>query len=901
MVRRPGSLLFPALLIVWLAAPSVALAQYIFLDANGDGVRTASDLLPPGVTTTIDIRLVTNRNRDGSAATCAVDSSSTMTFNSYEVILRTVGGTVEWGVFTNLVLSATTSFGSAEDPREFYSGFGGGEILPPGGYLLGRVEITPATGTPSIVFAANSRLNPPGYTSFGSKCRGIDGDNTLKLGVDWADSDGLSAPNISPVPVLRDIPDLEIAERVVGTAVLSAEDADGSLLSLVVSPTLSFARYVQKFSDPGYIEGTLTFVPGSQDAGTYTITVLASDGTNTASQTFTLRVVDVSDPPQTNSPPVWASLPDVSVQPGLIRELPIWVSDPDRDSIALFLSGAPRFASLRVVRQDPGLTEGVIRLVPSALEVGTYSIVLTAADATHFVAGSFRVTVGANHLPEFVLADSLVVQEGEILRSRVDVTDADSDPLRLDLARAPAFLTVAEQLEALGWGSLAFALRPLSGDAGSHPFVLAATDGYTRVEFSFPITVLSAGPMHVTWSPASLGCVEQRSTRYAGLDAEAASERPLTLELTAAPPWITVESSRPNMLLLRMSPPESALPGIFSVLVTAIDSEGNRSQQRFEGGLRLPGDCICIPCLSVPPRPIAVAGRPYAGFAGLPVQFDGRWTSTGGYPASFAWTFGDGQTSNRVVVEHRYASGGRYRVTLRVSNSGGTSRDSTEAIIADAIPARAFMLPPQRVLALRDANGFIDLHVEPAAVPFDLAGLRLDTAVLRTGGLGATDSILTSETRRHVSGDSDRNGVPDATVSFGMADLVRLFSAVRGKRDVSARLEIMTMEGALVRGEITLHVLGDPRASIAVGPNPFNPTGSIQFDVASPGRVHVRLYDVSGRFVRTLLDEARALPGLRVVPVDGRDASGRPLASGVYFFKVERGQRVDRGRVTLLK
>lgn len=41
--------------------------------------------------------------------------------------------------------------------------------------------------------------------------------------------------------------------------------------------------------------------------------------------------------------------------------------------------------------------------------------------------------------------------------------------------------------------------------------------------------------------------------------------------------------------------------------------------------------------------------------------------------------------------------------------------------------------------------------------------------------------------------------------------------------------------------------------------------------------------------------------GDRAVVVDGRDRVGRPLGSGVYFFKIERGTQVDCGRVTVLK
>lgn len=104
-----------------------------------------------------------------------------------------------------------------------------------------------------------------------------------------------------------------------------------------------------------------------------------------------------------------------------------------------------------------------------------------------------------------------------------------------------------------------------------------------------------------------------------------------------------------------------------------------------------------------------------------------------------------------------------------------------------------------------------------------------------------------------------------------------------------------------MRGQVVLSVQGVPGRSVTVGPNPFNPVGTIRFDVERVQTVRVRLYDISGRLIRTLLDERNGLPGPRSIRVDGLDSQGRPLASGVYFYAVERGPRVDRGRITLLK
>lgn len=68
-------------------------------------------------------------------------------------------------------------------------------------------------------------------------------------------------------------------------------------------------------------------------------------------------------------------------------------------------------------------------------------------------------------------------------------------------------------------------------------------------------------------------------------------------------------------------------------------------------------------------------------------------------------------------------------------------------------------------------------------------------------------------------------------------------------------------------------------------PNPFRDGAAIRFQV--PGRQMVKLfvYDVSGRLVRTLMD-GYADPGVHVIDWDGRSNGRRPVASGVYFYRL---------------
>ena len=102
-------------------------------------------------------------------------------------------------------------------------------------------------------------------------------------------------------------------------------------------------------------------------------------------------------------------------------------------------------------------------------------------------------------------------------------------------------------------------------------------------------------------------------------------------------------------------------------------------------------------------------------------------------------------------------------------------------------------------------------------------------------------------------------------------------------------------------------VSGVPVAGRPVGgalaeavPNPFNPSTLLEFEIDRRGPVTLRIYDAAGRLVTTLVDEA--LPaGLHQATWDGRDATGRAMAAGVYLYRLETAGFSTTRRMTLVK
>jgi parallel beta-helix repeat protein len=84
-------------------------------------------------------------------------------------------------------------------------------------------------------------------------------------------------------------------------------------------------------------------------------------------------------------------------------------------------------------------------------------------------------------------------------------------------------------------------------------------------------------------------------------------------------------------------------------------------------------------------------------------------------------------------------------------------------------------------------------------------------------------------------------------------------------------------------------------------PNPFNPSTAIHYRVPSPGgSVRLAVYDLRGRLVRTLVNSEQR-GGEYVSVWRGLDDTGRPVGSGVYFYRLDVGGVSIRKKMVMLK
>ena len=78
-------------------------------------------------------------------------------------------------------------------------------------------------------------------------------------------------------------------------------------------------------------------------------------------------------------------------------------------------------------------------------------------------------------------------------------------------------------------------------------------------------------------------------------------------------------------------------------------------------------------------------------------------------------------------------------------------------------------------------------------------------------------------------------------------------------------------------------------------PNPFNPTTTIQYQLPEDGHVVLKVYDVLGRGVATLVDETKKAGYQRVA------FQAHQLASGVYFYQLRAGSYVSTKKLLMLR
>ena len=191
------------------------------------------------------------------------------------------------------------------------------------------------------------------------------------------------------------------------------------------------------------------------DAGSYKVTITASDGTTEVSQEVLVIVKSL------NKAPVMDSLADVSVDEGDTVELDVEVSDEDGDDIEITFSGWMTSSEKETDYTDSGV----------------HTVTATATDGKESVTQTVMVTVNdVNRAPNIDSLSNVEVDEGDDVEVDVEVSDPDGDTVEISFS---------EPLDGDGeW-------ETEIGDAGVYTVKVTASDGDLETEETVKVTVLS--------------------------------------------------------------------------------------------------------------------------------------------------------------------------------------------------------------------------------------------------------------------------------------------------------------------------------------------------------------------------------------------------------------------------
>jgi hypothetical protein len=198
-----------------------------------------------------------------------------------------------------------------------------------------------------------------------------------------------------------------------------------------------------------------------------------------------------------------------------------------------------------------------------------------------------------------------------------------------------------------------------------------------------------------------------------------------------------------------------------------------------------------------------------------------------------------------------------------------------------------------------------EMDVLPLGVFYGMTGPRRDSLGEETGW-GPKQAVEWSD-KRSTYADANGNGIVDAAdllviaLNWGNAhsQASPVFPDGFDYQPYAAGLSSLLGNLGDLEGSATGELITQLLSSYASGagqtpsqyslkqncPNPFNPGTQIEYALPQGGNVTLIIYNVIGQTVRVLVDGYEGA-GFRLVTWDGTDQSGREVASGVYFYRL---------------
>jgi immune inhibitor A len=211
------------------------------------------------------------------------------------------------------------------------------------------------------------------------------------------------------------------------------------------------------------------------------------------------------------------------------------------------------------------------------------------------------------------------------------------------------------------------------------------------------------------------------------------------------------------------------------------------------------------------------------------------------------------------------------------------------------------------------SSGLLIWHIDDTKL-----GVTDNTAEWWPGQSGANHYLVALEQAdnqfnlEHDANDGDAGDpFPGSTSNFSFtsitspnSDSYEAGATIVGVTNISA--SGMTMVADLIVG-LSAGIF-DPAEDLLPGsvellqnyPNPFNPSTTIEFSVLAGSYLVLEVYNIAGQKVRTLYD-GYAEPGTQSVTWDATDNDGRPVATGIYLYKLNTDDQDNSKKMVLVR
>lgn len=836
--------------------------------------------------------------------------------------------------------------------------------LPPGRYHLGTFTANVLSGAPRLEFVTNLQLSAPpafvGFTEFGSNCDGTDFANTIMLNTNWSDQDGLvfdAGGMANGPPSLSFIPDLTVPSGGNLAQPLTGVDPDAEPLSFSKVSGPAFATVTTIDPGSGTGQGELRLAPFASDVGTSSASVSVTDGTATDTKGL---AITVSRSP--NHAPVLFAAPGLTVIAGNVGSRFLSAGDADGDSPHFTLLSAPPYVTLHEVTSRAGGASAVLRAEPGLCDAGTAVARVSVSDGIASTSRDVPLNIVAQTvLPDRLTHLSLLPGSGFGIKAadmngdgKIDLAISDDGNPRVFILPGNgdgSFGTAATY--PIASGSLDLAVADLDGNGA--PDVVAANENGGSVS-----VLLNRGAGAL--SPAVTYPAGQSTEAIAVADLNRDGILDIVATNLASATVSVMLGNGDGTFRPKRDSPAGANPGALAIADFNLDGRLDVAIGNKAGGspiIVLPGLGDGSFGNPIPTTfnafPISVStadwnsdGVPDLAFTDLRFRRvavllglgDGRfgdpsfltWPDATPYGTAVDDLNGDGipdlavGDSNNANLEVFLGNGnggfaapvlagigvlpaigdvnGDGRPDFMMATLGTIYMKFNQFAPLNPAVARAF-IPGENKSVTGNGNGDLVILVEPQGGSYTNDQLNFSSVTLSSSGTGSTSLIHSVPAKHTVSADRDQDGVPEIGVTFAKSDIASLFSEVRGRKTVSADLFGTLADGRAFCTDVALNIVGTGHATAlaaaSFAPNPLNPTSKLSFATTREGYARVRIFDLHGRLVRTLLDTPHLATGPHDLVFDGKTDRGATLSSGVYFYRVESIDGRNEGQIVILK